>query len=83
LYNFGVSNRGTVKGVEALKVFGPPGMKSFVDFLLPFINRKFPRLDIFEVIDYLEWKCVGGMVKFFPVCTQMVLNVLNMLSTLS
>lgn len=36
-------------GVAALDVVGPPGIKACIDLMLPFINRKYPVLQVREI----------------------------------
>lgn len=33
----------------SVKVIGPSGLKSSIDLMLPFTNRKYPALDIVEI----------------------------------
>jgi len=35
--------------VGNITVIGPPGIKSSIDLMLPFTNRKYPVLDIHEI----------------------------------
>eukprot|EP01032_Pedospumella_encystans_P015732 gene15732-17979_t len=37
------------RGVGNITVIGPPGIKSSIDLMLPFTNRKYPVLDIHEI----------------------------------
>jgi hypothetical protein len=38
-----------MKGIGKLTVVGPSGIKSYLDVMTPFMNRKYPVLDINEV----------------------------------
>lgn len=38
-----------LQGVGNITVIGPPGIKSSIDLMLPFTNRKYPVLDIHEI----------------------------------
>ena len=37
------------QGVGSVTVIGPIGLKSSIDLMLPFTNRKYPALDIVEI----------------------------------
>lgn len=37
------------QGAGKLTVIGPPGLKSYIELMTPFINRKYPELIVVEI----------------------------------
>lgn len=54
-------------GVGELQVYGPSGLKSYLNALLPFINRKYPELKIEEIEEERMIHVKGGVLKLEPV----------------
>lgn len=50
-----------------LTIYGPVGIRAYLDSMLCFINRKYPELKIEEIDSEQEVKCKGGCLKFAPV----------------
>ena len=79
------------QGAGALKVVGPAGLKSYIELMTPFINRKYPELDVIEIDQRSsaeELKIVhlstGSkiMLDIFPLCAKEVLEALPKLGYL-
>eukprot|EP00981_Chlorochromonas_danica_P003444 scaffold654_cov207-Ochromonas_danica.AAC.29 len=54
-------------GLGELRVYGPVGLKAYLHFMTPFINRKYPNLLIIEVEEPLEVKLKGVKMSLLPV----------------
>lgn len=54
-------------GIGELKVFGPQGLKAYLQCMTPFINRKYPELQVVEVEDEQQVKVKGALLSFLPV----------------
>lgn len=56
-------------GVGELNVYGPVGLKTYLDMMLPFINRKYPVLRVTQVEDEMEVKLKCCRLFLSPVHT--------------
>lgn len=58
-----------------MRVYGPVGLKAYLHFMTPFINRKYPNLVIVEVEEPIEVKLKGVKMSLLPVRSTEVRNI--------
>lgn len=54
-------------GVGELQVFGPSGLKAYLDAILPYINRRYPELKVEEVDGVRSVRTKGAVLRLEPV----------------
>ena len=55
-------------------MYGPPGLNSILNLMLPFINRKHPILKVIEIEVHKKERIKGGLLELVPICAAEVRN---------